>query len=119
MPGPFAFAWVGTIQEQTTLVVNGNTHGGSGEVVTLVGDIPSRTATACRSRECIGIGSRGALCPFGDKRIPDNTYFIFEQTAFWSGAPGSLNLTNVVTADTATTVSSRLNRSYSVWLSAH
>src|ERR1043165_912480 len=93
MPGPFLFSWAGgTVEEQTTLVTSGVTHGALVDTTVIVGDI------AQGSQQLVNLASAQNLNP-GDfyliagPGIPDGTFFVFDDSVL-SGLPGSINLSN-------------------------
>jgi len=99
MPGPFYFAWAGgVIQEQQTLVVNGNTHGGIVETATIVGDVTAGTAalfnmagnSALSDAELYAISGPGL----------DGTFFIYDASTL-SPEAGAVNLLDPAAATVA------------------
>jgi hypothetical protein len=95
MPSPWYFAWAGgAIQEQTTLVTNGTTHGGVLETKTIVGD--TKPYQIVNLADTSGL-EEGALYRIDGSNINPDTYLIYD-SGVTSGAPGSLNLTQSPTA---------------------
>ena len=90
MPGPFYFAWAGgTITDQQTVVINGNTHGGVVETVTIVGDV------AAGSQQLTNIASNsgltvGELYEIAGPGLDAGTFFIYDTSAL--NASGAINL---------------------------
>lgn len=88
---PFYFAWCGgAIQDQQTVVTNGNTHGGLSMTSTTVGDMNFRQVINLAGTAGL---EEGELYRIEGAYISDNTYFIYD-TGILSGEPGSLNLTS-------------------------
>jgi hypothetical protein len=99
MPGPFYFAWAGgLIEEQTTLVTNGTTHGAAFSTVALVGDLISG------DQQLINIASVDGLIveayyELSGPGIPSGTRFLFDDSIL-SGLPNSVNLTSTASSST-------------------
>ena len=107
MPGPFYFSWAGgAIQEQVTVVTNGNTHGGNVGTIPLVGDT---TGAQVINVATTGGLTAGMLYNLVGPGIAADTYFIYD-TSELGGAPGSLALTKA-TAGVARSVSLQANNS--------
>lgn len=93
MPGPWYFSWAGgAIQEQTTVVTNGNTHGGIVGTVPLVGDTVGAQVINLASTSQL---TEGDLYELEGPGIAADTYFIYDSSDL-AGAPGSLALTRAV-----------------------
>lgn len=91
MPGPFKFAWVGgVIQEQQTLVINGNTHGGIIETATIVGDVSGGTA-ALFNMAGNSVLSDAELYAITGPGLDDGTFFIYDGSILAPEA-GAVNL---------------------------
>jgi hypothetical protein len=91
MPGPFYFAWAGgPVQEQVTLITNGNTHGGQPAIGTTVGDTKLLQVVNLASTSNL---EEGAFYRIEGATIHSDTYFVYD-SGILSGAPGSLNLTS-------------------------
>lgn len=91
MPGPFKFAWAGgVIQEQQTLVVSGNTHGGRVETATIVGDVTAGTA-ALFNMAGNSVLSDAELYAITGPGLEDGTLFIYDGSVL-SPEPGAVNL---------------------------
>lgn len=96
MPGPFYFAWAGgTIQEQQTLITNGNTHGGTVQTITIVGAVTAGSQQLTNLATNSGLEA-GALHTISGPGVVDGTFFVFEDAV--SGAPDSINLSAEATA---------------------
>jgi hypothetical protein len=107
MPGPFKFAWAGgTITEQQTLVVNGNTHGGLVETITLVGDTEAGIASLRNIASSSGLEA-GALYTIAGPGLADGTFFIYDVSILTE--EGSINLSDAAsgTLNNATFVATK------------
>ena len=108
MPGPFYFAWAGgAIQEQATVITNGNTHGGNIGTIPIVGDTQGLQVI-----NVTGSGlQEGELYRLSGPGVIDGTYFVYDP-GLLSGAPNSLALTGATA--TARSVNLQANNSIPV-----
>jgi len=92
--GPFYFAWAGgAIEEQVTVTTTGTTHGAAFETVTLIADAAGRQLQNLASNQGL---EAGALYSLAGPGISAGTYFLYDDSIL-AGAPGSINLSNLVT----------------------
>jgi hypothetical protein len=106
VPGPFFFAWAGgTIQDQQTLITNGNTHGGIVETITVVGDVAAGVARLDNVASFTGLEEGGFYRISGPGL--DDAFFIYDNSVL--SEPGSINLSaaSTATAGSATFVATK------------
>ena len=97
MPGPFYFAWAGgTIVEQQTVVISGNTHGGTVKTVAIVGDVTAGSQQLTNMASNSGL-TTGELYTLAGPGITEGTFFIFDTSPL--SQAGAINLSDAATAD--------------------